>query len=421
MVVPTVNPSKEGRTFYDDYFEFVGTSEVPTIYSRWAVVSMIGALLSRQFFIPFGHNYIYPNQYIMMIGDPGTRKGTAMGPIRKLLKASNYHRFGPDRTSAERFIIDLQQSLTVELDSIDSIEAIELINLDETSDLYTLADEFVDFIGLNNMNFINLLTKLWDNLDEYKHPKIHGSSVVVVKPTVNLFVATTPQGLTDALPPEAIGAGFTSRFIFVHAERLDDRITWPAKPVESLRVRLVDQLRYIRSHIKGAASITPECNEALDRMYKEFVDLDDYRFKHYSTRRFTHLLKLTMIFAAMRGSCSLSRDDAIKANTLLFYTERQMPRALGELGRAALSEVANNVLNIVASNPMGFRKLWKQVASDLNRESDLLMIMKNLISADKIQLIGKGSEQKYARKFVETKSWAEDLIDPTFLTLEEMK
>jgi hypothetical protein len=106
QVIP-INKAKED-TFYDKYFRYIGKTESPRIYHRWTAVSLLAALLGRRMFIPFGHDNIYPNQYILLVGDPGTRKGTAINPAKRLLKHSGYLRFAPDKLSTERFIIELE-------------------------------------------------------------------------------------------------------------------------------------------------------------------------------------------------------------------------------------------------------------------------------------------------------------------------
>ena len=72
-------------------------------------------------------------------------------------------------------------------DPSDSIEDIEMLAMDSPAESYIMSGEFTDFIGQGNMEFVTLLTNLWDNLDEYKQPKIQGKSVHVHKPTANLL------------------------------------------------------------------------------------------------------------------------------------------------------------------------------------------------------------------------------------------
>ena len=208
--------------FFDNYFTYVGASEAPAIYHRWSAISMLGALLCRSTWLPFGHGKIYPNQYLMLMGSPGTRKGTAIGIAENLLRSLGYSRFAPDRLSKERFLIELKPR---DLDTLDA--DLESLVIDSPAEIYVIADEFADFVGQGGMEFMTMLTKLWDNKQRYEHPKIHGKSIIIDRPTVNILAGNTAQGLALSIPTEALGNGFMSRIIFIHSEPTGRKITFP--------------------------------------------------------------------------------------------------------------------------------------------------------------------------------------------------
>lgn len=402
--------------FLDQYFEYVGQSEAPNIYHRWSMISAIGALLSRSVWLPFGHSKIYPNQYIMLMGSAGARKGTAINISRRLLKAAGFTRFAPDRLSKERFLMELKPELDVELE-----EDLLALVCDAPSELYVVAEEFTDFVGQGGMEFMTMLTKLWDNHDSYEHPKIHGKSVVVEKPTVNIIGGNTVQGLALAIPPEALGNGFMSRVIFVHSEPTGRKITFPRIPSADLYNTLVGRIKEIKETMVGEMSFSPDSYELLDRMYKEYVDVDDSRFRSYGTRRFTHLLKLCMIFAVMDLRMEISGQDALNANTLLHYTERRMPKALGEFGKSRYADTAHLVLEALAATtvPMSMNEIFKLVARDITKITELSDIIKNLMAAEKIQVMTIRNKQGYMPLHKQQREWDSSLLYPQFLTEEE--
>ena len=75
-------PMQAQRDFFDLYFEYTGETESPQIYHRWCALSMVGALLGRRVYLPFGHAPIYPNMYIMLEGNPGARSAEARSGSR---------------------------------------------------------------------------------------------------------------------------------------------------------------------------------------------------------------------------------------------------------------------------------------------------------------------------------------------------
>lgn len=413
-VVPKLSSVKD---FYDIYFDFVGLTEAPKIFHRWCAVSGVAALLGRQCYLPFGHWILYPNLYVMLMGSPGSRKSSSINITRGCLERQSYSRFSADKTSKERFLVDLCLGYVSEEEDEEFLE----LPLDIVASRFIVADEFTDFVGKNNIEFVTMLGKLWDCPPSYEHPKIHGRSIVVPNPTVNILSGNTAQGFLLALPPEAIGQGFMSRLILVQGETTGVKITFPEAPSEATRNILDARVGEIVSTVRGAISISSEAHTILDRIYKEFVDLEDYRFKHYSTRRFTHLLKLSLCFAALRCSTEINREDAIQANTLLHYTELRMSKALGEYGKAKNSDVANSILEIIkhSKTPVNAKRLWKHVAQDLNKQEELLEILKSLLASGKIKSLPDGAG--FVPHFERSVRWDVGLLDETFLTAEEMQ
>lgn len=409
------------KDFFTEYMEFVDleNQEAPAIYHRWTLASVIGALLGRQFFLPFGKGKIYPNQFIMLMGTPGTRKGTAMNVGKDLLKATGYSRFAASRTSLERFLIDMRQT-----DLSSSTEMVDLQELvfDTPSESYIMAGEFVDFIGQSDIPFINLLTNLWDNLDEYKHPKIQGKSVEVFKPTVNLFGGSTPQTFAIAFPPEVIGTGFTSRLLLIHADPSGRQVAWPSIPDVMRQEQLVHHLKEIRENIRGEATFTPEARSIVGQIYKAELPVDDSRFTFYQQRRHVHLLKLSLVHAAGDISTVVRAEHVIRANTMLSRAERWMPKALGEFGKSRYAEVSNEILVYLGKQikPVTVNDIFKAVSRSINKLPELIEVLTNLKAAEKIQIKELAGKHGYMIHHAPTKEWDSKLLDLKWLTEEEL-
>lgn len=404
--------------YYQTYFEYAGAgvSEPPSIFHRWGATSIIGTLLGRQFYLPYGHGNIFPNQYVTLMGAPGARKSTAINIAAKLLKGTGFTRFAADRVSKERFLMDMQK-----IDAGLEAEDLAALTLNEPAECFVVAEEFTDFVGANNMEFITMLTKLWDNPPEYKQPKIHGASVEVNAPTVNILAGNTSQGFALAFPPEALGNGFLSRMIFVHGETTGRKVTFPARADPLMREFLVCYLKEIKKAVVGEASFSSGAMLLSEKLYLEFKEIDDSRFKHYSTRRLTHLFKLAMIIAASHLRLEISELDLLQANTMLHYTEINMPKALGEFGKSKFSDVSNAILDVLnsATKPLSMQDLWKHVSKDLSKITELAEVVKNLQHAGKIQSVTVGNKAGLLPLKTQASTWKSDLILPEWLTAEE--
>ncbi|PIP25852.1 MAG: hypothetical protein COX32_01165 [Candidatus Moranbacteria bacterium CG23_combo_of_CG06-09_8_20_14_all_41_28] len=407
--------------YFSEYFKYVGDSEAPMIFHRWCALSTISSMIGREVFLPFGHKPIFPNQYTLLLGAPGTRKSSAIGIARTVLEKAGYKTFAKDRTSKERFFMDMARRTDFDGMDLEALMDLETLVLDAPSEVLVANGEFLDFIGQGNMDFLTALTNLWDNLDKYEHPKLHGKSVVIDRPTINILGGATVKGLGMAIPPEALGTGILSRLLMIHADMTEHKITFPAPVKEDAADQIVDTLQKIRTDLKGAITRTAGADAMLDRMYKTDPGVEDNRFSDYSARRFIHLLKLTILTALSEHRTSLTAGDALKANTVLHAAELGMPKALGEFGKSKYSDVANSIIDVLtkAHSPMSHSDLWKIVAKDLSDVKELGIIMKNLMTSDKVQVITVKNKQGYMPLHREQKKWDEALLLPEYLTPEE--
>lgn len=410
------------KDFFAKYFDYIGATEAPKIYHRWSILSCVGALLGRQTYLPFGHNMIYPNMYVWLVGNPGARKGTAMNCAKLLLHELKYNKLSPQRLSPEMFLAQLQKMNLPDMEALSDLD-IEAVSLDAPCEVYVVADEMADFIR-GNAEFCKTLCNLYDNLPYYDHPKLHGKSVYVHQPTVNIIGGITPEDIMSSIPPVAAGQGFFSRLILVHAEPTGIKISRPPSPSKECINAMAEELQAICAAVKGEISIAEDADRLLQKIYEKFTGIDSVQFRHYNSRRHTHLLKLCILFAALDEGCTIRGDHVLKANTLLCVTEPRMPKALGEFGKAKNATVAHNILEALKTTPtaMTIKELWKLTANDLNKMEELLEIVKGLEFAEKIQRVDLGGKTGFLPLYRQRPPWYKGYTwdEKGFLYAEEM-
>jgi len=406
------------QTLSDLYFSYTEKTEPPMVFHRWSLLSCLAASLGRQFYLPFADFRIFPNMYVMLIGDPGTRKSTAIKTGKRILSASGYDKFSAERTSKEKFLLDLEG---VEDDTGSVKDASQVMrNLfgddyvgADPREVFVVADEFNEFVGSGNLEFLSLLGSLWDWDDPaapFKQRLKTSRSVSIFQPTINILSGNTHAGFAEAFPPQTLGQGFLSRLILVFGESSGKKFAFPEKPPDSLKQQLIDEFVEIKTQVSGEATLTTKAKDMLQTIYHSFEGLEDARFKHYSTRRYTHLLKLCLLTAAAARRIEIRAEDVLFANTLLTYTEHRMPNAMGEFGKAKNADVAARIISVLADakGPMDTPALWKQVQSDLDKPEDLNKLLAGLVQGGKIQYVSRnktGNAQGYliVRKMLSNK------------------
>ena len=93
--------------FFLKYLEYKSGTEVPATFNRWSSIGMVGAWLGRQVYVKFGESKLYPNQYIKLMGSPGTKKSTAIKGAKRLLSEAGYDTFAGEKISKEKYLLDL--------------------------------------------------------------------------------------------------------------------------------------------------------------------------------------------------------------------------------------------------------------------------------------------------------------------------
>jgi len=248
--------------FLSSYLNYASDTEVPAIFHRWSAISSIGAYLGRRYYFDHGHFTLYPNIYSMLVGVSGTRKSTAIKLFKKLIQAAGYTSIAADKTTKEKFILDLSGEGEAEAKALDTDSFLDQNLWGDDADtkpdaeIFIMADEFNDFFGNGNIEFISLLGTLWDYSGIYRNRIKNGKSVSINNPTVSILGGNTPTNLSIAFPPEVIGQGFFSRLLFIYGEPNGRKITFPKPPDPEHTAYIVNALRTIRTRAFGSAKLT---------------------------------------------------------------------------------------------------------------------------------------------------------------------
>lgn len=405
--------------FFSQYLLQISGTEVPAIAARWSAIASIGAYLGKSTWFKFGFQNLYPNIYCMLIGTAGSRKSAAIKGLKPLLIQAGYSTIAASKTTKEKFMLDLSG---IELGPTGIEDVLEKNLFGESniaSESFIMADEFNDFFGNNNLEFISLLGSLWDWDGPYENRIKNGKSFVISNPCISILGGNTPTGFSIAFPSEILGQGFFSRLLLIYCEPKGIKITWPYEPSEEEQELIVGWFKKFRQVNTGRMGISDKAKALLDKIYKSWRGIGDVRFDSYSNRRFTHLLKLCIIHTVSRLSRVIEETDVIYTNTVLSYAESFMPKALGEFGKAKNSDVVHKIVQVLEAtdSPLQVKDLWKHVSNDLEKLNDLSDIMRNLLAADKIQATKLG----FLGKKAVIDNSKNDTIDYTLLTAEERR
>lgn len=355
--------------FLTMYRRFSDRSEPPQLFKDWAGVCAVASALGRDSWMDWAEP-LYPNHWVVLVGPGGCRKGTAMAPVKFLLESIGIP-LAADSITRERLFVDLcsndYQRLPQAKHHSDPSTLFSVITI--------LSEEFTSFTGTHdNTQFLTDLCRLYECPKRWVYKTKNSGSSPMEGVCLNLFAGTTPKNIITALPTEAIGSGFSSRIMFVYADRKSQLVDNPAWNDEekALFDKLVTVLTDI-SKLKGQFEPTKGWWAAYTSVYHEqemHPPLTDPRFESYLCRRQAHLIKLSMVMSASaRNDMKLTSGDFQRAHELIVRTEESMERVFQGFGKNPVGDIRYLVAEKVrVLREVSFYELYNIVSDDATLE-----------------------------------------------------
>jgi hypothetical protein len=380
------------------YMGYTLPLEAPDKFHFWTGVSVIAGALRRRVWIDMGLFTWYPNFYIVFVAPPGiVSKSTTLAVGMRFLRNVKDVHFGPDAVT--------WPALTQALASSRIDSPIGSDGLVPMSCITIAASEFGTFLNPQDREMIDVLVDLWDSrigLWE-KRTKTAGADRVV-NPWLNLAACTTPGWIAGNFPEYLIGGGFTSRCVFVFADKKRKLVAYPSKemPDESkaMESALAHDLQEI-ARLQGQYVITPEAEEFGEAWYEEHYtniskELDTVQFGGYLARKQTHIHKLAMVLSASEGSEMLIKKQHLyAASEIVTSLESDMPQVFSTIGSQGGARNYLSIVDILRSRKqIRKRELYKMVAGRMSF-TEFEQAMEGAIFAGWVEIINSGSSILY--------------------------
>jgi len=387
--------SRKLNDWLTGYLEYVQDTEPPKSFHTWVGLSIIAGALQRRVWTQWGHQVLYPNLYVVLVGKSGgARKGTAMKIGRDILKEVSTVEIVAESITREKLIqkmADLsgRSSFGIKIDPIKGTVG----RSQAQAAITCFSEELAVFLEQRDIKFLSNLTDFYDSHDSWSYETKNKGESHIHGICFNLLGATAPDWMASMLPQEAVGGGFTSRVIFIFEERKGKSVaeevytSWHVKRKEEL----VNDLQII-SNLAGPYELSPEARKAYNEWYTEedkkiargIYPIDDVRFVGYCERRANHVRKLMMILVASRSNQTvIEKIDFDRALELLLKAEIKMPKAFGGLGKSAYSEAVEMVLDYLIAHKKCTRKdLMRQFYRDI--DSQTLKVVEEVLDHMKI-------------------------------------
>ena len=387
------------RNFPDWLTAFVKYSsytEAPPIMHFFGGISAIAGALRRKVWFDQVFFRWYPSFYIVFVAPPGiVAKSTTADVAMELLREVPGIKFGPDSVTWQSLVKTFSEAN----------EAFEYNGeWHPMSPVNLVASEFGNLINFQDRDMINLFITLWDGRKRYeKETKMSGNDVVEA-PWINVIACTTPHWIADNMSKITIGGGFTSRCIFIYADKkekyaayLEDSIP-DRKALEQIRLNLIQDLEHISLNLVGPYRLMPDAKiwgkDWYERLWSQDYSSTGEDWKAgYIARKQTHLHKLAMVIAAAnRDEMEIHLNDMHLANLMLEQTEMDAAKVFSKIGLSEEAVQATRLLDYInQKGEVPYEEAYRVVHAAFPNFKDFEGIITGLVRANYIQLLQRGN------------------------------
>lgn len=387
-------PSTHKRNFEDwltAYVKYASFSEAPAVMHFWSGVSALAGALRRRVWLDMGYFKWTPCFYIIIVAPPGVvSKSTTAAIAIDLLRQVPGIKFGPQMVTWPALVKAFA----------DAREEFELGDEWHPMCAMTIeSSELGNLINPQDREMIDLLVTLWDSKTGALDKRTKGSgNDEVVNPWINMIACTTPAWIEGNFPEYVIGGGFTSRCLFVYAEKKEKLVAYPAqsipKELTETKTMLLQDLEHIANSMVGPFSLDQAALEWGTKWYalhnaSSPEHLSDERFSGYLARKQTHMHKLAMILSASRSDSKvISIQDLATAERMLFDLEKSMPKVFDKIGRSEVSIQAERFIRFVQQHgALSYEAAYQFIHSHFPLSRDFESMLSGAVRSGQLELV----------------------------------
>jgi hypothetical protein len=374
-------------TAFQDYASF---GEAPRRMYFWVGISTIAGALRRHVWIDQHYFKWFANLYVILVAPPGVVAKTTTADIgMDLLRRVPGVQFGPS-------VVSWQALVQAFGTSAEAFAVPDTGEYQTHSPMTISSGEFGNLLNPQDKEMVDMLVNLWDGKGFRKVTK-HSGSDDVVNPWINIIACTTPAWIAGNFPEYMIGGGFTSRCVFVYADKKERFVAYPGDNMpEDIHLqadKLVADLEHISVNIVGEYVLTPEAKEWGRDWYQTHnttrpTHLQDERFGGYIARKQTFVHKIAMILAAsQRDELIVTKSDLEIAAVMVTDLEMEMINVFRKIGRSDISVAADRLVGYMKlRRECPYAEAYRYIHAQFPSMKDFEDVLKGLIVAGFISL-----------------------------------
>jgi len=186
-------------SFLRNYLSYSTGNECPEMFHVWAGYVCLSAAVSRRVWLSFGDEVIYPNIYVMLVGDAGNGKSIALRKAKRVIAELNDIPISRSVETPEglwRFMAGDSSKNPPVPSPVAFPTKWPDGEIREVHPMTIIANEFINFINLNQAGWINALNDIYDE-DFYEYRTKNMGEDNLIGPYIVLLSALTTEVSSD--------------------------------------------------------------------------------------------------------------------------------------------------------------------------------------------------------------------------------
>lgn len=335
-----------------------------------------------------GYFKVYPNMYIMLVGNPGIKKTTAMKLARRLVVEVGDRTIAPASITKEA----LTQYMAEKNSPCKHVFGNEAEGFHEFTHISIFANELVNLLnaGGNPIGMIDLLTDIWDS-DKFEVKTKNKGNDFIEGPFINILGCMTPEVMQNLLYQRIISGGFSRRCLFVYANHNGDPVPIPSlTPQQEKAWELCVQRGKELLKFEGRFHWTPDAEQFWKDWYctnfKATEKCDSLVLQGFHRSKPEYLLKVAMLIACSENDELLLTAGILKA-ALAFIDQVQpgIQTVFEGTGRNELSPIAGAIQRFIEASeePVKLKRIYATFYQDADTD-EINKILDHLAKVEKI-------------------------------------
>ena len=359
--------------FIEAYELFASGNEASPTFHKWGAIATLSSVIGRRIWFDQNYYLVYPNMYIVFVGEPGDKKTTALNVSRGLVQKTETPISPPSITKEALTLLMSSSNVKSPCNKETTIDNVVV----QFSHLSIFASEIVTMLsaGGNPIGMIEFLTDIYDREVFDVHTKNQGTDKII-GPYITLLACMTPEQTGQMLKQSIITGGFSRRVVFIYGKSKPVGIPFPVMTEEQTAAKTFMLERLSKIHgWNGAFTMTDEAKEFFAKWYQEkhilLTKPNPPAFKNWLRSKDVMLIKVAMLLVVSEFTFVriIELRHVQRALAMLDEVEPDLSKIFAGAGKNLGAELAHKIVRYLEELPQK-KAVRKQILAALYTEGN---------------------------------------------------